>query len=544
MSTVHIDTGLDPESEPALASSAGDPFRIVLLGDFGGRASRNEPRLRRDPILIDPDNFEEVMERLGTGLELSAGDVPHSMQFRELDDFHPDHLYETLPVFQSLRRARKELADPATFRAAAASLRTDAPLPPAAPFSGSLLDQIVEQTSETAPSPLDHAASLDDTIRRIVAPHLISKPDPRQDEFLAQVDAATGALMRAILSHPRYQALEAAWRSVFFLLQRLETGVELKLYLIDITREEMLEATSSGHPQLIAREGWSAAACLHSFSPTEQDCAALGSLAGLARKSGGPLLAGIDPRLMGCESLAATPDPDDWRHPLDELSRQAWRPSRCLLDRPGHAAHSAAPSLWARHLGGRVLRFRRDAAAARPRGVSLGQSGHRLRLPAGSSLQRPRLAASSRTAKPARRAARAQLPCGRRAPHDPAGRDLADGSRDGKNPGARCDAAGVVKEHGLYPAGTVAIHRRPRTRAGRRLGLARLAEPPYTEPHERWFEGGACFVSKIARKPLIFPGGARRQRKPLIPHGLRVAIFIISGGPPRGVLVGLPWPGQ
>ena len=328
MSTVHIDTGLDPESEPALASSAGDPFRIVLLGDFGGRASRNEPRLRRDPILIDPDNFEEVMERLGTGLELSAGDVPHSMQFRELDDFHPDHLYETLPVFQSLRRARKELADPATFRAAAASLRTDAPLPPAAPFSGSLLDQIVEQTSETAPSPLDHAASLDDTIRRIVAPHLISKPDPRQDEFLAQVDAATGALMRAILSHPRYQALEAAWRSVFFLLQRLETGVELKLYLIDITREEMLEATSSGHPQLIAREGWSAAACLHSFSPTEQDCAALGSLAGLARKSGGPLLAGIDPRLMGCESLAATPDPDDWRHPLDELSRQAWRQLR------------------------------------------------------------------------------------------------------------------------------------------------------------------------------------------------------------------------
>ena len=103
MSAVHIDTGLDPESEPALASPAGDPFRIVLLSDFGGRASRNEPRLRRDLILIDPDNFEEVMERLGTGLELSAGGVPHSMQFRELDDFHPDHLYETLPVFQSLR---------------------------------------------------------------------------------------------------------------------------------------------------------------------------------------------------------------------------------------------------------------------------------------------------------------------------------------------------------------------------------------------------------------------------------------------------------
>ena len=36
----------------------------------------------------------------------------------------------------------------------------------------------------------------------------------------------------------------------------------------------------------------------------------------------------------------------------------------------------------------------------------------------------------------------------------------------------------------------------------------------------------------------------RRQREPLIPYALRVAIFISSGGPPRGVLIGLPWPGQ
>ena len=149
---------------------------------------------------------------------------------------------------------------------------------------------------------------------------------------MAQVDAASSALMRAILGHPQFQALEAAWRSVFFLLQRLDTGLELKLYLIDITREEMLDATSSGHPQLIAREGWSAAACLHSFQPTPEDFAVLASLAGLARTAGGPLLAGMDPRLMGCESMAATPDPDDWKSPLEERSAQAWRELRAHPD--------------------------------------------------------------------------------------------------------------------------------------------------------------------------------------------------------------------
>jgi type VI secretion system protein ImpC len=314
MSAVHIDTGLDPETEPAFARSSGDPFRLVLLGDFGGRASRNEPRLRRDPILIDPDNFEDVMEKLGAGLALSAGGVPLALRFRGLDDFHPDHLYQTLPVFQSLRKARAELANPATFRAAAASLHSDPAAPPPPPFSGSLLDQIVEQTSESSPAPLDRTVSfdLDEAIRRIVAPHVVPKADPRQEELVAQV--------------------EAAWRSVFFLLQRLETGAELKLYAIDITREEMLEATGSGHPQLIAREGWSAAACLHSFFPSEQDCAALARLAGLARKAGGPLLAGMHPRLMGCESMAATPDPDDWDRPLDEASLQAWRELRAHPD--------------------------------------------------------------------------------------------------------------------------------------------------------------------------------------------------------------------
>ena len=331
-SSVHLDVGLGTETEPVIALSSDDPFRIVLLGDFGGRANRREPRLLRDPLLLDPDTFEELMERFETGLELSAGGAPLPIRFRSLDDFHPDHLYDTLPLFQTLRRTRAQLADPATFRAAAARLQpAPPPVPaPAKPFSGSLLDQIVDQTAEdAAPAPAppaDREASLDEAIRRIVQPHLLPRPDPRQDELVAQVDAAASAVMRAILAHPQFQALEAAWRSAYFLLQRVETGVELKLNLVDITREELAQAALSGLTP--CREGWSVAACLHSFAPSEADCAVLARLAGIARQAGGPLLAGIHPRLMGCESMAATPDPDDWHQPLDAAARQAWRQLR------------------------------------------------------------------------------------------------------------------------------------------------------------------------------------------------------------------------
>lgn len=331
MSAVHIDVGLGAETQPAIARSSDGVFRIALLGDFGGRASRHEPRLLRDPLLIDPDNFEEVMGRLETGLDLPVCNADMKIRFRELDDFHPDRLYETLPAFATMRKVRAELANPATFRAAAARWRPAPPPPPPPapnkPFSGSLLDQIAEQTPEPAAG---RAASWDDAIRRIVQPHLIPKPDPRQDEMLAEFDETTASVMRAILGNHEFQALEAAWRSVFFLLQRMETGVELKIYLIDITREELLDAAHSGLP--LSREGWSAAACLHSFSPTEADCAALARLAGLARQAGGPLVAGIDPRVMGCESMAATPDPDDWKQPLDGPGLQAWRKLRSHPD--------------------------------------------------------------------------------------------------------------------------------------------------------------------------------------------------------------------
>ena len=120
LSQVQFDVDSGAQSAPARLRTSDDPFRLTLLGDFGGRASRNEPRLRRDPILIEPDNFDSVMQRLGTGLRISAGGVDVALRFQGLDDFHPDHLYRTLPVFQSLRQARAELGNPATLRAAAA----------------------------------------------------------------------------------------------------------------------------------------------------------------------------------------------------------------------------------------------------------------------------------------------------------------------------------------------------------------------------------------------------------------------------------------
>ena len=67
--------------------------------------------------------------------------------------------------------------------------------------------------------------------------------------------------MRRLLHHPNFQALEAAWRSVYFLVRRLETGSALKLCLLDISKQDLAadllavdDLTSSGTYRLLVEQ--------------------------------------------------------------------------------------------------------------------------------------------------------------------------------------------------------------------------------------------------------------------------------------------------
>ncbi|MEO8130884.1 MAG: type VI secretion system contractile sheath small subunit, partial [Bryobacteraceae bacterium] len=70
-----------------------EPFRIALLGDFKG-ASDRAPVASRKPILIDRDNFEEILAKLDVTIDLPTG----KLRIGSLDHFHPDHIYATYPA--------------------------------------------------------------------------------------------------------------------------------------------------------------------------------------------------------------------------------------------------------------------------------------------------------------------------------------------------------------------------------------------------------------------------------------------------------------
>jgi len=342
-------------------------FRIALLGDFSGRASRNvcdtgDALARRRPREVDRDNLDEVLAGLGVSLriKLPGKRSPRvELRFRELDDFHPDRIFERVGIFRSLRETRNVLQDPRTFPSTSAGLRDGGPGRGAPPSSGKgtepdiaaiaatgdLLDHVLEET-EGRPPGGGKGTEWDVFLGDIVRPHLVGRDDPRQAEMVAAVDAAIAEMMRNILHHPDFQALEAAWRAVRFLTSRVETDARLTVHLIDVSKAELAKDLAStedlratGTYRLIAESTvetfgaapWAILAGFFAFDRNREDAALLGRIAGVAARAKAPFVAEACARLLGCDALAEAPDPARWRIPAAaKKAADAWDALRAL----------------------------------------------------------------------------------------------------------------------------------------------------------------------------------------------------------------------
>ncbi len=365
-----IDMGVAETTEDA-RPDRDTPFRILLLGDFSGRGSRgiaDAPGLaRRRPVAIDRDNVDEVFARLGVevGLPVGEGGTRANVRFGELDELHPDHIVDQLAVFGELRVLRRRLLNADTFDDAAATLagwagaetaaqtpaEPESPSAPEAPEPGvpmpdDLFDTIIAETTEQSPDEASRSGSdlADRLIREIVGPYVVPAPVPRQGELVASVDTATGHQLRTILHDPDFQSVEGGWRALDLLVRRLETDARLKLYLIDVTRDELAadlaadELAKTGLYKLLVGQTietpggqpWAAVMGHFSFGGTAEDAALLGRIARIAARAGAPFLAAADSALVGCRSLAAAPDSDDWTDTLPAEAGEAWQALRGL----------------------------------------------------------------------------------------------------------------------------------------------------------------------------------------------------------------------
>lgn len=338
------------------------PFRILLIGDWSGRANRqmfasSEELAGWRPLTVDRDNLDQLMERLGVTLVLPVAKESSEtikVSFNCLDDFHPDRLFRRLEIFEDLRRLRTKLINPLTFAEAVREIR-ESPNPPATSYPAApttpavaresstksvaapgLLDQILEGDSAEAASEIspDTSPQISEFVRAIVQPHLMPNIEPDQERLIGSVDNKTTESLRALLHHPDFQALEASWRALDLLVTRLDTSSQLEVSLLDISWEEFKadlnvnsDLRDSAIHKLLVEETvetpgatpWAVIAANYMFDLTELDSAVVERLALIAQEAGAPLIGGSTAHLLGCESLVETPDPDDWNQSKQDV---------------------------------------------------------------------------------------------------------------------------------------------------------------------------------------------------------------------------------
>jgi type VI secretion system ImpC/EvpB family protein/type VI secretion system ImpB/VipA family protein len=336
---------------------ADAPLRMLIMADFSGRAHREAPvvlpGLADRPVLaVDVDRLTAVMARLAPTVQLPIGETGETIliRFKQLDDFHPDALYQHLELFQTLRRTRARLLDPASFAQAAAEL---VPLPVAAPVQtgpaaaseneADLLGRLLGKAPVAARTPpVDAgAAAIQSLLQAVVQPHIVHS-DSRQPAWVAAVDAAIGDQLRAILHQPAFQAVEATWRGIHDLVVNGDSDT-VQIFLLDVTRQELMtdlraaggDPKATGlHQRLIERgvqmpdgQPWAALVGDYRFGAGPEDIALLAMLGSLAAQAGGPFLAGAAPELLGCASAALLADPGQWQ-PLPAGIEQNWQALR------------------------------------------------------------------------------------------------------------------------------------------------------------------------------------------------------------------------
>ncbi|MHC4494336.1 MAG: type VI secretion system contractile sheath domain-containing protein [Planctomycetota bacterium] len=342
------------------------PFCMAVLADFTGRGNSGlretgPPLAARRRILVDVDNLDELPGKLGCGLHIplmGKDDLLFSIAFRELSDFHPDQIIEQVGAFQNLKKTRGLLQDPATFAEAVSQVRswaaTDGDTAKPEDKRAQSPKEQGESDVETIERLLGKPASreqagtsgsvnMESLIHKIVKPYIVPAPDPQQAEIIAQVDRALGNQMRTILHHPDFQELEAAWRMLHFLVSHVETDEALRIYAIDVTKAELAAdlvsagaLQSTGAYRLLVEqsvgmpgaEPYAVLVGAYTFDETVDDIKLLRQLGQLAQAAGAPFLTAAHSHFAGCESIAATPDPDDWRWQVHASAIPLWQELR------------------------------------------------------------------------------------------------------------------------------------------------------------------------------------------------------------------------
>lgn len=163
------------------------------------------------------------------------------------------------------------------------------------------------------------------------------------NQRIAQIDELISKQLNEIMHHPDYQKLEAAWRGLNYLVMNSETGTQLKIRILNITKKELLDdlekATefdqSSMFKKVYEEEygtfgGFPFSVMIgdFEFGRHPQDMALLEKVSNVAAAAHAPFIAATSPKMFDLESFTDIGIPRDLAKIFESAELTKWRSFR------------------------------------------------------------------------------------------------------------------------------------------------------------------------------------------------------------------------
>lgn len=243
------------------------PFAVAVLADLSGDGA-SEKRLplgQSSLIEVEQGNFSDVMRNLAPRLRLRGTKIPDGgaaeLRFETLEDFHPHRIAEQIPSVQPELRLRGAfshlchmLVEAPDLNNALAEAIRDATRRSAVVEAADGLDgadaAIVEDLVALMGS---HACAVPREEALPAIRHLFSFAQTHTQSAVAELERLIRALdqqltaaIAAVVHHPRFCALKATWRGLWFLVSRSAHDAGRRVWVLDATREQVSADLNAG----------------------------------------------------------------------------------------------------------------------------------------------------------------------------------------------------------------------------------------------------------------------------------------------------------
>jgi type VI secretion system protein ImpC len=160
---------------------------------------------------------------------------------------------------------------------------------------------------------------------------------------IAEIDRLISRQLREVMHHPDFQRLEGTWRGLKYLLSQSETGVMLKLKLLNVSKKELLkdlkkapEFDQSALFKKVYEEEYGVfggapfGALLgdYEFGPSGQDVELLSKVSEVAAASHAPFITGASARMFNMDDYTQLDGPRDLAKVFDQTTYAKWKAFR------------------------------------------------------------------------------------------------------------------------------------------------------------------------------------------------------------------------